>query len=111
MKGPDHSFALEPADLKRLVAEIREVEQALGSYERKISPAEEAKKKIYRKSVVAARLIPAGKRIKEEDIIITRPGTGMTPDDLNKVVGLTTVTDFKQYEPLTWEKIKGEQLR
>ena len=110
MEGPDHSFALEPDDLKRLVAEIREVEQALGSYERKISPAEAVKREVYRRSLIAARFIPAGKRIEKEDIIITRPGTGITPDDLDKVVGLTTVTEFQPYEPLTWKKIKGEQL-
>ena len=108
MEGPEHFFALEPADLKRLVLEIREVEQALGAYERKICQAEGAKREIYRKSLIAARFIPAGKRIEQKDIIVTRPGTGIAPEYLNTITGLTVAQDIHQYEPLTLEKLKGD---
>lgn len=109
LEGPDHPFALEPSDLYRLVKEIREVEEALGVYNRTVSPAEMAKRDKYRKSLVAAVDIPAGRQIQKEDIIITRPGTGISPEYLEIVLGLKTLYDIRQYEPLTWAKIKGGQ--
>ena len=63
--GPDHPFAIEPGELKELVAHVRDVESALGDGVKR-GPSDEERVEMYakaRRSVVAARAIPAGTRI------------------------------------------------
>ena len=40
MEGPDHKASIEPNELKKMVFSIRNIEKALGSYEKKPSPSE-----------------------------------------------------------------------
>ena len=68
LEGPDHPFALEPDELKAMVAGIREAEAALGSG-RLEGPSEAESGEMYqlaRRSVIAATDIPAGTVITEE---------------------------------------------
>src|SRR4051794_8998453 len=61
-EGPDHAFAIEPDDLKALVAAVREVETALGTG-RVEGPSEAESGEMYRlarRSIIAAADIPAG---------------------------------------------------
>src|SRR3954453_217080 len=79
MKGPDHPFAIEPDELRALVAGIRDIEAAMGTG-RLEGPSEEEAREMYtlaRRSVVAARDIPAGATIAREDLTIKRPGYGI----------------------------------
>ncbi len=57
MEGPDHKASLEPHELKMMVISIRNIEQALGSSEKKPSPSETPNITVARKSIVAARKI------------------------------------------------------
>ncbi|MHB1126202.1 MAG: N-acetylneuraminate synthase family protein [Bacillota bacterium] len=111
MEGPDHSFAMEPSELCRLVKEIREMELALGSNNRQISQRELANRALYRKSLVAADDIPAGSLIEKDSILITRPGTGISPEYLDIVTGLQVTQKIRQFQPITWDKLKGGQTK
>ena len=42
--GPDHPFAIEPDEMKRMVKEIREIEKSLGSNKRILSKEEKKNK-------------------------------------------------------------------
>jgi len=87
LPGPDQQASLEPSELKLLVSSIRNVAKALGNGKKKPFTSELKIAKIARKSLVAARVIPAGKKITTEDITIKRPGTGISPGDLPKIIG------------------------
>jgi len=87
LPGPDQRASLAPAELKSLVSSIRNVEKALGTGKKKPFASELAIAKVARKSLVAASFIPVGKKITADDIAIKRPGTGMPPRDLAKVIG------------------------
>jgi N,N'-diacetyllegionaminate synthase len=79
LPGPDHKASLEPDGLVALVKGIRSIEKALGDG-RKLPAANEANvSAAARRSLVAARDIPAGTRLTEEMIAIRRPGTGLPP--------------------------------
>ena len=107
MEGPDHPFALEPAELSAMVAGIRQVQSALGSG-RLEGPSQEESAEMYtlaRRSVIAARDIPAGTVIGEEMLTIKRPGTGIAPKELALVVGRTARADIPFDEPITWEMV------
>lgn len=103
--GPDHPFALEPGELKEMVAAVRQTEAALGSPIKHHTPAEEELYRIARRSLVAARRIPAGTRITKAMIAVKRPGYGIPTRFLDVVVGRTARRDIEEDDILTWEMI------
>lgn len=106
MPGPDHKASLEPAELKAMIAAIREVEQALGSPEKKPVGAELDTAAVARKSVVSKRAVAAGAVLSLDDVYIVRPGTGILPKHLGEVVGKTAKQDIAAGTPLAWEMLK-----
>ena len=87
MEGPDHPFALEPKDMKELVASIREVERTLGKKERVLSKDELASRKMIRRSLVAKVDIPSGSLIRMSAVKFARPGTGISPNLFKEIEG------------------------
>lgn len=98
--GPDHAASLEPDQFAAMVRGIREVEQALGSSKKTPSPSERKNIGIARKSIVAARPIPAGTTISADMIAAKRPGTGVSPMRWDDVIGAVAPRDYATDEPL-----------
>jgi sialic acid synthase SpsE len=105
--GPDHPFAIEPPELRDLVAQVREVEVALGDGG-KAGPTEEEAVEMYanaRRSVVSAVAIPKGTPITEEMLTSKRPGFGIKPKHLPDLVGRVARVDIAEDEVLTWNMV------
>lgn len=101
MEGPDHYFALEPDEFQRMVTNIREAEQMLGTGEKILTSFE----KDFRDSVVmypyAARDMKPGEQIEENDIRYFRSKTrGVSPwrveqDLIGKALEKTVMENHK----------------
>ena len=106
LPGPDHPFAVEPGELRAMVAQIRDVEAALGDG-RKLGPAPEEVEmhQKARRSLVAARAIPRGTAVTRDMVTIKRPGFGIRPKFLDLVVGRVTKVDVEEDAVLTWEML------
>lgn len=105
--GPDHSFAIEPGELRDMVSHIRAVEDALGDG-RKRGPSDEEAVEMYakaRRSVVAACAIPAGTRITREMLTVKRPGHGIKPKLIDTLVGRVATTDIDDDDVVTWDML------
>ena len=87
LPGPDHLASLEPAELKAMVQAIRNIEQALGDGIKRPSPSELKNKTIARKSIHLSRELPAGTILKEEHLVMKRPGDGLSADMLPLMIG------------------------
>lgn len=88
LPGPDHAASLEPVELIAMVKGIRNIEKAIaGSGKKEPSESERKNKDIVRKSLHLLQDIPKGTIITEEDLIALRPGDGISPMDLDEVVG------------------------
>jgi sialic acid synthase SpsE len=87
MPGPDHKASLEPTEFKALVRAIRQVNLILGSPVKKPTRSENKLTKIARKSLVSLVAINKGDKLTMKNIGIKRPGTGLAPRLLNKVLG------------------------
>ena len=90
LPGPDHKASLEPAELAALVAGIRRIEASLGDGIKRPVEAEKSTAAVARKSIVAKRDLPAGTILTREDLLIQRPGTGISPARLDAIVGRCT---------------------
>ena len=89
LPGPDHRASLEPDELAALVRGIRTVEAALGHGRKEPAASEANTTVVARRSLVAARDIPAGTVLTEEMIAIKRPGTGLPPAMRPYLIGRT----------------------
>jgi N,N'-diacetyllegionaminate synthase len=87
MSGPDHLASLEPEELKSMVHAIRNIEQALGSSDKKPSLSEIKNKAIARKSIHLARDKNAGEILQADDLEMLRPGDGISPMKIAEVTG------------------------
>ena len=98
LPGPDQKASLEPEEFKKMVQAIREVEQALGSLEKKPSRSESKNIPVARKSLVAAKDIRKGEVFDEENLSVKRPGTGISPMRYWDFLGKSSGRDFKKDE-------------
>jgi len=105
LPGPDHKFALEPSELKQMIKNIRETENALGSYSKTVSKSEKNLYKLARRSLIAKRKIHQGETIKPEDIIIKRPGYGIPPKFIDIIIGRIARKDIDKDDIITWDMI------
>lgn len=87
LPGPDHQASLEPAELKAMVAAIRNIEQALGDGVKRPTAGELKNRPIARKSIVASRAIAAGEILSSDNLAAKRPGAGISPMRWDEVVG------------------------
>ncbi|XAK03152.1 N-acetylneuraminate synthase [Campylobacter coli] len=94
MEGPDHLASLEPDELKIMIKNIRELEQALGGGIKKPSKSESKNINIGRKSLVAISPIKKGELFTERNLGIKRPGNGISPMEWDKIVGKVANKDF-----------------
>lgn len=98
MEGPDHKASLEPDELAAMVRAVRNVEAAMGSFEKKPSPSENANIAVARKSIVAASAIKKGDVFTEHNLTTKRPGSGISPMKWHEVLGTKAIRDFGEDE-------------
>lgn len=87
LPGPDHAASLEPEELKSMVSAIRNIEKAMGDGVKKPSPSEEGNLPVVRKSIVAGSPIRKGEQFTEENLMVKRPGTGLSPMEWDRIIG------------------------
>jgi sialic acid synthase SpsE len=88
-----------------MVAAIRHVEAALGTGIKAPAACELPNLSVARKSVVAARSLPAGHQLTTEDLDIKRPGNGLAPKLLPVLIGHTLRTGVAKDEIINWNHI------
>jgi len=94
-EGPDHKASLEPEELRAMVIAIRNVEKALGDGIKIPSGSEKPNIVVARKSILANQKIKKGDTLTEENIIVKRPGNGISPMKWDEVIGLVAAKDYQ----------------
>lgn len=95
MKGPDHKASLLPNEFRQMVCSIRNIEESMGSYEKKPTKSELKNILLVRKSIVASKRIKRGELFTIKNITTKRPGTGLSAGNWHKVLGKKSKYDFK----------------
>ena len=99
-KGPDHKASMEIRIFKKFVQNIRELENILGNEKKFFTNNELGVKKVARKSLVTAKNILKGHKLKKKDLVFKRPGSGISPTNLKKVLGRAVRKNIKKNELL-----------
>ncbi len=93
-KGPDHAASLVPEEFAAMVREIRTTESSLGDGRKVPARSERNTALVARRSLVAAHKIKTGQVITRSSVDIKRPGTGLKPGMLKRLLGRTARTDI-----------------
>ena len=93
--GMDNQMAMEPGPLKELVRKCKMIRLALGTKERVLQPDELKQRENMRRSVVVTRDIQAGERLSRNDLDVKRPGTGISPERLESIIGCVVNRDIE----------------
>ena len=103
--GPDDSFSLEPSELAALCKDSKTAWAALGrvDYGRKSSEQSNVK---FRRSLYFVKDLKAGDVITADAVRSVRPGFGLSPKDLEKIIGRSVAVNITANAPVTLEKIK-----
>ena len=94
MQGPDHKSSLEPKELLNMIRNIRETEEALGNSKKVITKSERENRKIIRKSLVASVFIKKGQKFQKNNVSSKRPGKGISPMVIKKILGKKAKKNF-----------------
>jgi sialic acid synthase SpsE len=89
--GPDHEFSMDPSTWRDMVERTRELENALGNGIKRVEENEMETVVVQRRSLRATDTLPAGHRVRPEDLIPLRPcpADAVSPADMDLVIGRT----------------------
>jgi pseudaminic acid synthase len=108
--GPDSGFSLEPAEFKSMVDSIRVAEKSLGKVSYQLTKKSQ-KSREFSRSLFIVENIKKGEQLSENNIRSIRPGFGLHPKFLKKVIGKRASKDLKRGTPLGVEDVIGLRVR
>lgn len=106
MSGPDHAASLEADELAELLRQVRVVESARGTGLKEPAACELNNTAAVRRSLHAVRTLSAGHRLERGDIEALRPGTGISPAELERIVGRDLADGVAGGTMLRWDDLE-----
>ncbi|MNH34893.1 N,N'-diacetyllegionaminic acid synthase [compost metagenome] len=89
-----------------MVSAIRNIEMALGDGTKQASASESKNKDVARKSIHLLRDLPSGHILVESDLIMKRPGNGISPMELPSIIGLKLKRSLHEDSMLNWDDLE-----
>lgn len=86
MDGWDHNVSATPEEMKEIVDNAERIFNSLGTSEI-IRVEDDERLKAFRRSIVAAKEICKGEVFTEDMLDFKRPGTGLSPENIESIVG------------------------
>jgi N-acetylneuraminate synthase/N,N'-diacetyllegionaminate synthase len=102
-QGPDHEASFDPGQFAQYVRLIRQAERMRGTPGRRVLAIEQDVRRVSRQSLVARRALLPGERVREEDLTVQRPGTGIPAAEVGRVVGMRTTAAVAAGAMLSWD--------
>jgi len=101
-RSVEHVMSIEPQDMKRFIAVIRDLEVAMGSPRRIMNPVEVEKRNANRRSIHLRQDLAAGSVLTTEHLDYRRPGYGIPPSEADRIIGKTLRTAKTAGARLEW---------
>lgn len=105
--GPDDSFSLEPSELAVLCKDAKTAWQALGGINYERTEAEKGNVK-FRRSLYFTKPLKAGDTITADAVRSVRPGFGLPPKLLERIVGCQVTCDVDYATAVTWDNVTAK---
>lgn len=105
LPGNDHYHAGDPEDFKKAIHNFDWIVQVMGEASKKVLECEIVPRREARRSLVLTRSMKKGDKIMKEDLMAKRPGTGISPEFADIVIGRCVNFDLEEDTILTWDMI------
>jgi len=102
--GPDALFSLEPEEFKSLVRAAREAWESMGTAD--ILTSEKRPGAGHARSLFVVKPVAAGQALGAEHVRAIRPGLGLPPRTLPRVLGRRAKRNLERGEPLQWTDLE-----
>lgn len=103
LPGPDHAYAVEPAEFATMVTAVRNAEQALGDGTKVAQSVEQELHQFARRSIYAVRPIKKGETLTADNVAVLRHGglkAGLDPKCWNQVLGRRASREITEGSPI-----------
>lgn len=111
LPGNDHYHAMDPNDAKELLKGIEFLNAIRGAYDLRCLDSEKTARRNARRSLVSTCAIRKGSIVTPDMLTFKRPGTGISPDQMDNIVGRKILTDIEEDTILLdtmFEALRGE---
>lgn len=105
LEGNDHYHAGDPSDFKKAIDNFKLIETISGQTEKTVLNCELVPRREARRSLVLTRDMKCGEILTEDCVMAKRPGTGISPKDMEIVMGRAVKMDLPEDTVLTWDMI------
>ncbi len=105
LPGADNAMSMEPHELKELKQATVNAGKTLGDGKRIIQPSEEPVKKSARRSLVARVDIEPGTVLSSGMLAVKRPGTGIPPESLARLIGKKAKSKIFAEQLIDWDMV------
>lgn len=106
-RGPDHAASADPAQFERYVKLVREADVLRGAPGKRVLAVEEDVRKVSRQSLVLRRSLKPGDALREEDLTVQRPGTGLSAALIGQAVGRRVARSVSAGALLEWDMLEA----
>ena len=106
LKSADHWLSIDPGELKKLVENVRIINLSMGNGKKIALKCENQARKFARRSIVANKKITKGEVLTKNKICFKRPGTGISPSLLKKVLGKRAKKEITYDKLITFKDLK-----
>ena len=96
LTGNDHYHAMDPDDAINILSSIDRMDMIRGNGALVSLDTESAARKNARRSLVAARDILKGSIITKDMLTFKRPGTGISPSQIDRIAGMAAACDIPE---------------
>tara|TARA_B100000989_G_scaffold298025_1_gene285760 strand:+ start:1363 stop:2421 length:1059 start_codon:yes stop_codon:yes gene_type:complete len=105
-KSADHWLSISPKELKKLRTSIDKVMDGIGIGTKKVLKCELKTRKLARRSLVLNKNLKKGEIISSKDLIPKRPGVGISPSEIKKILGKKLRVNKYHDEVLFYKDLK-----
>lgn len=102
LPGNDHYHAMDAADLRRFLERSERLVSLVGDHQKHPIATEQVSRLNARRSLVAKRAIAQGRVIDDADLTWKRPASGISPREIDNVIGRTARQEIAEDEVLQW---------
>ena len=105
LSGNDHYHSGDPNDFKKAIYNFAMIDNILGSSEKTVFDCELIPRREARRSLVLTHDMKAGDVIKKGDLMPKRPGTGISPQFEDIIIGRKIISDLPEDTILIWSMV------
>ena len=105
LPGNDHYHAMDKHDLRHFFERLAGTLASVGEMSLRALPEEEPARRHARRSLVTARVVPAGTVISAADLTWKRPAHGISPRNYDEVIGMRARRDLDEDTVLHWSDL------